>query len=144
MSSEPTAGGQYHWVSVFAPPKYRKILSFLVGMSLPSTLHYLLNQWSLIPRPARLFMCTRLAKLRARCWKYLRFRHSRVRCGSEQFIRTKSVATCPTYHFYLFVRHPLQYFPRPEVTRYRSSSIRYVFARIRRLLYHSVGHGPTI
>jgi hypothetical protein len=143
MPSEPTAGGQYHWVSVFAPPKYRKILSFLVGMSLPSTA---LPVQSVIanPRPARLFMRARLAKLRARCWKYLRFRHSRFRGGSEQFIRTKSVATCPTYHFDLFFRHRLQYFPRPEVARYRSSGIRYVFAWIRRRLHHSAGHGPTI
>jgi hypothetical protein len=44
MLSEPTAGGQYHWVSVFAPPKYRKILSFLVGMFLSLVLHYLFNQ----------------------------------------------------------------------------------------------------
>jgi len=30
-SIEPTAGGQYHWVSVFAPKKFKKILSYLVG-----------------------------------------------------------------------------------------------------------------
>lgn len=29
--SEPTTGGQYHWVSIFAPPRYRTILSYLVG-----------------------------------------------------------------------------------------------------------------
>ena len=27
----PTAGGQYHWVSEFAPRKYEKILSFATG-----------------------------------------------------------------------------------------------------------------
>jgi amino acid transporter len=27
----PTAGGQYHWVSEFAPPKYQKFLSYMVG-----------------------------------------------------------------------------------------------------------------
>ncbi|KAF2395912.1 amino acid transporter [Trichodelitschia bisporula] len=30
-SIEPTAGGQYHWVSVFAPPKWRKPASYAVG-----------------------------------------------------------------------------------------------------------------
>jgi amino acid transporter len=29
----PTAGGQYHWVSEFAPPKIQKLLSYIVGMS---------------------------------------------------------------------------------------------------------------
>jgi hypothetical protein len=27
----PTAGGQYHWVSEFAPPKIQKLLSYIVG-----------------------------------------------------------------------------------------------------------------
>ena len=27
----PTSGGQYHWVSEFAPRKYQKFLSFIVG-----------------------------------------------------------------------------------------------------------------
>jgi choline transport protein len=27
----PTAGGQYHWVSEFAPTKYQKILSYYAG-----------------------------------------------------------------------------------------------------------------
>ncbi|PNY28121.1 amino-acid permease [Tolypocladium capitatum] len=30
-SMAPTAGGQYHWVSEFAPPKYQKVLSYLSG-----------------------------------------------------------------------------------------------------------------
>ncbi|KAM3074423.1 hypothetical protein ACMFMG_002773 [Clarireedia jacksonii] len=30
-SIAPTAGGQYHWVSEFAPPKIQKFLSYLVG-----------------------------------------------------------------------------------------------------------------
>jgi choline transport protein len=32
-SREPTTGGQYHWVSVFAPVRYRKVLSYMVGES---------------------------------------------------------------------------------------------------------------
>lgn len=28
---EPTAGGQYHWVAVFAPKKWRKFASYVVG-----------------------------------------------------------------------------------------------------------------
>jgi choline transport protein len=31
----PTAGGQYHWVSEFAPPKIQKMLSYLVGACCP-------------------------------------------------------------------------------------------------------------
>ncbi|RVX74884.1 hypothetical protein B0A52_01161 [Exophiala mesophila] len=30
-SMAPTAGGQYHWVSEFAPRKYQKFMSFIVG-----------------------------------------------------------------------------------------------------------------
>lgn len=30
-SMAPTSGGQYHWVSEFAPPRYQKILSYAVG-----------------------------------------------------------------------------------------------------------------
>ncbi|PSK55252.1 Choline transport protein [Elsinoe australis] len=30
-SIAPTAGGQYHWVSEFAPPQYQKLLSYIVG-----------------------------------------------------------------------------------------------------------------
>jgi len=32
-SMAPTAGGQYHWVSEFAPQSAQKFLSFLVGMA---------------------------------------------------------------------------------------------------------------
>lgn len=34
-SRAPTAGGQYHWVSEFAPPRYQKFLSYLVGTGRP-------------------------------------------------------------------------------------------------------------
>jgi hypothetical protein len=27
----PTSGGQYHWVSEFAPKKYQKFLSYMTG-----------------------------------------------------------------------------------------------------------------
>jgi choline transport protein len=30
----PTAGGQYHWVSEFAPRKYQKVLSYISGNAL--------------------------------------------------------------------------------------------------------------
>ena len=30
-SMAPTSGGQYHWVSEFAPPQYQKILSYMTG-----------------------------------------------------------------------------------------------------------------
>ncbi|EON64232.1 hypothetical protein W97_03463 [Coniosporium apollinis CBS 100218] len=30
-SMAPTSGGQYHWVSEFAPPQYQKFLSYIVG-----------------------------------------------------------------------------------------------------------------
>jgi len=30
-SMAPTSGGQYHWVSEFAPPQYQKFLSYLAG-----------------------------------------------------------------------------------------------------------------
>lgn len=30
-SMAPTAGGQYHWVSEFSPPKYQKIFSYFIG-----------------------------------------------------------------------------------------------------------------
>ena len=33
-SMAPTAGGQYHWVSEFAPESYQKILSYLSGVLL--------------------------------------------------------------------------------------------------------------
>ncbi|OCL03636.1 amino acid transporter [Glonium stellatum] len=30
-SMAPTSGGQYHWVSEFAPPQYQKIMSYFIG-----------------------------------------------------------------------------------------------------------------
>lgn len=30
-SMAPTSGGQYHWVSEFAPKKYQKSMSYFVG-----------------------------------------------------------------------------------------------------------------
>jgi choline transport protein len=30
-SMAPTSGGQYHWVSEFAPGKYQKVLSYTSG-----------------------------------------------------------------------------------------------------------------
>jgi len=43
-SMAPAAGGQYHWVSEFAPPSFQKSLSYIVGTLLPklSTLHVLI------------------------------------------------------------------------------------------------------
>jgi len=38
-SMAPTCGGQYHWVSEFAPRQHQKILSFLVGSSDNSQSH---------------------------------------------------------------------------------------------------------
>lgn len=35
-SMAPTAGGQYHWVSEFAPPQHQRLLSYLSGTSLSS------------------------------------------------------------------------------------------------------------
>ena len=32
-SMAPTAGGQYHWVSEFAPASFQKPLSYIVGKS---------------------------------------------------------------------------------------------------------------
>lgn len=34
-SRAPTAGGQYHWVSEFAPPRHQKFLSYIVGTGDP-------------------------------------------------------------------------------------------------------------
>lgn len=31
--SAPTAGGQYHWASEFAPPSMQKSISYLIGMN---------------------------------------------------------------------------------------------------------------
>ncbi|PNS21597.1 Choline transport protein [Sphaceloma murrayae] len=31
LSAYPTAGGQYHWVAVIAPPKWRPLLSYITG-----------------------------------------------------------------------------------------------------------------
>jgi choline transport protein len=33
----PTSGGQYHWVSEFAPKEHQKFLSYVVGMSAPAS-----------------------------------------------------------------------------------------------------------
>ena len=30
-SMAPTSGGQYHWVSEFAPPEHQRFLSYVVG-----------------------------------------------------------------------------------------------------------------
>lgn len=38
----PTAGGQYHWVSEFAPPRWQKLLSYLSG-----TWMSMLNCWTI-------------------------------------------------------------------------------------------------
>lgn len=34
LRSAPTAGGQYHWASEFAPAGKQKILSYIAGMAL--------------------------------------------------------------------------------------------------------------
>lgn len=31
----PISGGQYHWVSEFAPPRYQKFLSYMTGIDSP-------------------------------------------------------------------------------------------------------------
>ena len=33
ISRVPTAGGQYHWVSILAPRSQRKFLSYIIGKS---------------------------------------------------------------------------------------------------------------
>ena len=39
-SMAPISGGQYHWVSEFAPPKYQKFLSYMVGTWYPNILQF--------------------------------------------------------------------------------------------------------
>ena len=53
-SMAPTAGGQYHWVSEFAPREYQKILSYLSGtrLSAPLLTPFHLLCCSLADRPA--------------------------------------------------------------------------------------------
>ncbi|KAI4283790.1 MAG: hypothetical protein L6R35_005046 [Caloplaca aegaea] len=43
-SMAPTAGGQYHWVSEFAPPEHQKFLSYIVGTNKPSLLQAFINE----------------------------------------------------------------------------------------------------
>ncbi|KAI5305038.1 hypothetical protein KEM56_005451 [Ascosphaera pollenicola] len=44
-SMSPTAGGQYHWVSEFAPPKYQKFLSFTTGLIKLNNPDYEMKAW---------------------------------------------------------------------------------------------------
>ena len=40
----PTSGGQYYWVAVLAPRRYRRYLSFITGKALSlSTLFFIFN-----------------------------------------------------------------------------------------------------
>jgi choline transport protein len=41
-SMAPTSGGQYHWVSEFAPRKYQKFLSYMSG-----EIQYYHSPWSI-------------------------------------------------------------------------------------------------
>ncbi|KAI3604227.1 amino acid transporter [Moniliophthora roreri] len=54
-SIAPTSGGQYHWVSEFAPPKYQKFLSYSAGWM--STLGWLASMAS------GTFVCTTLIEI---------------------------------------------------------------------------------
>ncbi|KAK7045415.1 polyamine transporter tpo5 [Paramarasmius palmivorus] len=56
-SMAPTSGGQYHWVSEFAPPKYQKFLSYSAGWM--STLGWLASMASSV------FVCTTLIEISA-------------------------------------------------------------------------------
>ncbi|EEP81888.1 predicted protein [Uncinocarpus reesii 1704] len=51
-SLEPTAGGQYHWVAVFAPPKWRRIASYIVGWMCA------LGWQTIVPAPANVAAST--------------------------------------------------------------------------------------
>lgn len=55
-SISPTAGGQYHWVSEFAPRKIQKFLSYSVGESYDGMLEKALTSFRLVD-------CDRLASL---------------------------------------------------------------------------------
>ena len=57
-SMAPTAGGQYHWVSEFAPMSYQKSLSYVSGWM--STLGWLASTASSV------FVCTTLIQVRQR------------------------------------------------------------------------------
>lgn len=54
-SMAPTSGGQYHWVSEFAPPQYQKFLSYAAGWM--STLGWLASMASSV------FVCTTLIEI---------------------------------------------------------------------------------
>ncbi|KAL9594593.1 MAG: hypothetical protein Q9219_006953 [cf. Caloplaca sp. 3 TL-2023] len=43
-SMAPTAGGQYHWVSEFAPPRYQKFLSY-IGLIVLNNPTYVYERW---------------------------------------------------------------------------------------------------
>jgi choline transport protein len=54
-SMSPTSGGQYHWVSEFAPPEHQKILSYMAGWM--STLGWLASLTSSV------FVCATLIEV---------------------------------------------------------------------------------
>lgn len=110
-SMAPTAGGQYHWVSEFAPRSAQKFLSFIVGMANAG------NQYSLpqLIKTYRLAMLHRMA-VRHRSHRFPASNNHPGIIGPESpYLRLRTLAwnVDPDRHRFLF--NLLQYLSSQEI-----------------------------
>lgn len=104
----PTAGGQYHWVSMLAPPSMQRFLSYIIGESLLHSLAMVSTRLTLIKRLAH---CLWLASS-GRIWRFHLCRsHHGTRCRGQdrsQFCATAlpgDVASVGSDRFRCFLQH---------------------------------------
>ena len=84
----PTAGGQYHWVSEFAPRRYQKFLSYTSGMILRTAPDKMPSFSSLV----RLAIDHCLAKFHCHRLLHRRGDDSRHHCSEQHIVFTSTLA----------------------------------------------------
>jgi hypothetical protein len=135
-SLTPSRGGQYHWVSEFAPRKHQQFLSYMTGW-LSVWLTHILNRktttdYILGPRLAN-GSCQHGIQCSSCCARYDRAERPRLR-GSSLAWRTPDSWCGTTYHHF-------QHGSLAQASHIRRRYARASRVRFHRRLYRFVGHG---
>ncbi|KAK0794516.1 hypothetical protein LTR91_018459 [Friedmanniomyces endolithicus] len=94
-SMSPTAGGQYHWVSELAPPRFQKVLSYAVGWLIAMGWQTFLCGTSFESASLILGLAT------------LNFPEYQIQSWHQTLLTIAIVASCTFFNIFLAVRLPL-------------------------------------
>jgi hypothetical protein len=114
-SMAPTSGGQYHWVSEFAPKKLQKVLSYIIGMFIFANQLIELE----LNTDIRLALRPGLASRHSRTIFHCGLTSTRPYSSQQERLHPSAVACSTSHDCYSFHRSRLQHLAREKATTRR-------------------------